>query len=256
MRACFFVLSVSFLACATPPVTPDRVASPPPEGIATPLLLPPTHEDRRSSIVEAVAAAVEIKTTFARENGWVDEGDRSLFDRVEIFASQNELWQRVLELHDLPRDQPLPTKGLAAALEQRHLLAVTPELYVEIVPEYAQADPDAWARLLAHELVHRLHVEVLGGDEDAMGPMWFFEGFAVLGAGQSLDRGLGYASFEEALREAKDSASPLAYRRFVAAARFFAARIPLSELVLHAGGPDFEAWLERRSAAGASSASP
>ncbi len=239
-------LSFCFVACATPAVTHDRVA----------LQLPPTHENRRSSIDEAVLAAVEIKTAFARAHGWVDEGDRSLFDRVEIFATQNELWQRVLELHDLPRDQPLPTKGLAAGLEHRHLLAVTPELYAEIAPEYAEADPDAWARLLAHELVHRLHVEILGGDEDAMGPMWFFEGFAVLGASQSLDRGLEYASFEEALAEAKDSASPLAYRRFVAAVRFFAARIQLSELVLHAGAPDFEAWLERSSAAAASSASP
>lgn len=191
----------------------------------------------------AVLDAVDIKNAFARAHGWTEEAEVSLFDRVEIFSTQQALFQRILQIHNLPKTTPIPTKTLVAALEGRVLLAVTPTTYEAIAPEYA-AQPRSWTRLMAHELIHRLHVEILSGNEEAMGPQWFYEGLAVIGAGQRLDAGLAYTSPEEALTAVADKAAPRLYRRYAAALRYFMTEAPLPELVTRAGAPDFEAWLQ------------
>ena len=126
-------------------------------------------------------------------------------------------------------------------------MAVSPEEYARVAPDYAHQD-DAWTRLLAHEIGHRLHVAVLDGNEDAMGPQWFYEGFAVVAAGQQLGPPLEYATPAEALRGVHEDA-PRSYRRFGAAVRFFAGRHPLPTLVARAGSVDFESWLAEPDAA-------
>jgi hypothetical protein len=129
-----------------------------------------------------------------------------------------------------------------AALENRILMAVCPNEFLRLSPEYAKWN-DSWQRLLAHEITHRFHVNLLHGNEDAMGPSWFYEGFAVFGAGQNLDEGLMYNSALEALSSVHEK-GPLAYRRYVAAVRFFMQTKPLDKLIEHAGKPDFEDWLK------------
>jgi predicted esterase len=201
-------------------------------------------EGRRGEFARAVAQASALVDEFAREHGWQAQAQRPLLRSVEIYERQQDLWARILALHGLP-EQPLPTPQLQAALEEGVLLAVTPEASAALAPAYAR-QPDAWPRLLAHEMIHRLHVEILEGDEEAMGPPWFFEGFAVLGAGQELDTGLYVQSAAEALALAHDTTSPEVYARYEAAVRYFARHIPLPELVAAAGRPDFEGWLAAR----------
>src|SRR5690606_6160377 len=99
--------------------------------------------------------------------------------------------------------------------------------------------------LLAHEMVHRLHVEILKGNDAGMGPQWFFEGFAVYGAGQAIDEGLVYGTAAEALAGAHEKGA-LAYRRYLAAVKYFVRKTPLRELVERAGGAEFERWLVGR----------
>jgi hypothetical protein len=82
-----------------------------------------------------------------------------------------------------------------------------------------------------------------------MGPQWFFEGFAVVGAGQGFDRGLRFTTAAEALDAARDSKSPLAYRRYAAAVRYFGQKVPLPALVERARDPELEAWLSTLSSA-------
>lgn len=197
------------------------------------------HEDE---IAAAVVRAHEIVQSFARSHGWDEPAAATLFEQVEVFDTQDALWRRILALNAMPLDTPLPTPGLAAALESRVLVAVRAEEYSRIQPEYA-ARRESWARLLAHELVHRLHVEILRGNQDAMGPSWFFEGLAVVGSGQDFDEGLEYSTAADALRGVSDRESPLAYRRFAAAVRFFSRQRPLPVLVEKAGHADFESFL-------------
>lgn len=117
-----------------------------------------------------------------------------------------------------------------------------PEEYSRLRPEYA-TEPDAWTRLVAHEIVHRLHVAILDGNEEAMGPPWFYEGFAVVGAGQPLGEDIVLTSAAEALSTVKNTQSRGSYRYYAAAVRYFAGRVPLRDLVQHAGRADFESWL-------------
>jgi len=199
---------------------------------------------REGEFRASVERACAIMAGFAEQQGWSGLVQDCFFDSAEVFSEQAALKQRILGLHGLPPETPLPD-GVVAALEKRVLLAVTPEINARLNPAYAVQD-DAWDRLLAHEMVHRLHIAVLGGDEDAMGPQWFYEGFAVVGSGQQLGEPLEYASAEAALEGALDSESEQAYRRFGAAVRFFARRIALAELVEQASNEDFEGWLQSR----------
>jgi len=204
------------------------------------LTLPQRYEDRRVEVAEGVVAALDIVRVFAKQYGWSHLMREPFFYGVEVHATQDLLWQRILELHELP-DQPVPTDALTAALEQDILLAVVPEEAERARPEYFRDRRD-WVRALAHEIVHRLHVRVLGGDEDAMGPEWFFEGFAVLGSGQTLGNDLQVRNVEQALNLARSSGRG-AYARYAATVRFFAEQIALPELVAQARRPDFDAWL-------------
>lgn len=191
---------------------------------------------------DRVAAAEKIAAAFAAAFGWSDRMRTFWRGGVEIFAHQNALWRRVLELHDLPRDTKLPTKGLAAGLEKNVLLVVTPEAYASIQPEYAKEEA-SYDRLIAHEMVHRLHVSILDGDEDAMGPTWFYEGFAVVGSGAL--EGAATATPEN-LADFKSAKGPGAYAKFAAALRYYRTCAPLPELVANAKRPDLDAWLNDR----------
>lgn len=208
--------------------------------VAVHTTVPPGLASTRDAVAADVVRAHAVVTAFAAQHGWQTAAAQQTFDSVHICDTAGGLWRRVLDIHQLA-EQPTPP-GVVAALEGGVLLAVTPDVYAAQQPEYARLE-DSWMRLLAHEMVHRLHVEVLGGDEEAMGPRWFFEGFAVVGAGQGIETGVSFASTADALAAARDGASPLAYRRWAAVVRYFMARAPLAELVSRAGDPDFEQWL-------------
>lgn len=208
---------------------------------ARPIRLPAGLEARRGEVAASVEKASAIVLGFAKSKGWAKEAALSQFDSVEIYSSQEELWRRMVEINKLPAGSQLPTDGLAAGLESRVLLAVAPEEYKRLRPEYA-AQKEAWARLLAHEIIHRLHVQILGGDEDAMGPVWFYEGFAVVGAGQSLKPVAEYKTAQEAFDGVAGKGRG-AYARYAAAVRFFMSKVSLPELVKRAGRKDFEDWL-------------
>ena len=211
-------------------------AKPPPD--ARPITTPPGLSV--DEVRAATARACGIITTFAAAHGWSRAVEDCHFDSVEIYADPAQIPLRVRALHNLPEDAKLPA-GIMAGLEKRVLMAVTPRVYRRLRPDDV-AQPDAWARLLAHEIGHRLHVAILDGDEEAMGPTWFFEGFAVVAAGQQLGAPLSFDSPSSALASAKTGAGS-AYRRYSAAVRYFMTLRPLPELVSRAGKPDFEPWL-------------
>lgn len=205
-----------------------------------PIVVPASLAGQEVAVRADVNAACALIRAFAARHGWADLVGGCFYDRVEVFDSAAQLKERVRVIHDLEPDARLPD-GVVAGLEKRILLAVTAEEDRRLNPEYTR-QPDSWRRLLAHEMAHRLHVAILDGDEDAMGPTWFFEGFAVFASGQELGDPLVYSTAEEAL-EGVHAKGPLAYRRYGAALKFFAGRIPLTQLVVRAGAEGFEEWL-------------
>lgn len=204
------------------------------------LIVPQEYENRRLELRDAIVSAFNIVGDFAEQYHWSLHMRKPFFCRIEIYATQEALWRRILEVNELS-DIPVPTDALTAALEKEILLAVVPEEAKRARPEYFQ-DQEDWIRALAHEIVHRLHVRILKGNEDAMGPEWFFEGFAVVGSGQALGKDVEVEDVEQALKLA-NSRGRGAYGRYAAAVRFFAERIGLPELVAQAGQPGFEDWL-------------
>ena len=209
--------------------------------VADRLTLPAGEEHRRRWYAEQVVAAHETIAAFAAEHGWASRV-RPFIQRVEVFADQAGLWTRLRTAFGRPDDAPLPTPGLAGALEQGVLQVVTPEAYARVHPRYGAA-PGAYERLLAHEMAHRLHIAVLDGDEERMGPAWFYEGFAVVASGDLV--GLEVATADDLWRHARAD-GPDAYAHYAAALRLLAARIPLPELVARAGDAGFEGWVAER----------
>lgn len=204
------------------------------------LTIPPEYQARRAEVSNAVVTALAIVRDFATRHQWSHCVEEPFFHRVEIYRTQDGLWRRMLALNRAD-DLPIPTDALTAGLEKDVLVALISEEAERARPEYFSTHDD-WTRALAHEIVHQLHVRILNGDETRMGPQWFYEGFATLGSGQMLGQSLEVRDLNEALRltEATGRGS---YASYAAALRYFAARIPLPQLVEHAGLPDFQAWL-------------
>ncbi|MGE0326696.1 MAG: hypothetical protein AB7S68_30490 [Polyangiaceae bacterium] len=209
----------------------------------TPLSLPPKLEAERDSFEADLDLAFATVNRFAAEYHWDIRAEDLIVD-WEVFDTQAALWKRVLELEGLPADTPLPPTGLSATIEDGHLLAVAPMEYQRLHPEY-QHGGSAWPELLAHELVHGLHVSILHGNADAMGPTWFYEGLAVVGSGQPFGLERHFDSNQAALAAVKQ-AHESDYATHAAVVRYFMTKVPLTELIQQAKDPNFEAWLSGR----------
>jgi hypothetical protein len=226
-------------AGTTTPAAPVALDATDVKSVSARMVLPAALEPRRDALAREVLAGHAITARFAAAHGWSARMS-GLFRAVEIFAAQEALWHRVLALNGIaPR--PLPTKGLAGGVEKGILVLVTPEEYRRVQPDYAAVD-GAYRRLIAHEIAHRLHVSILRGDDDAMGPVWFYEGFAVVASG---DLRTTPVSVTQAW-EATQAKGPGSYRSYAAALRCFMGQVRIEELVARAGRPDFETWLRGR----------
>lgn len=189
-----------------------------------------------SSVVEAYA----IVRRFASDNGWLDHMEKPLFTSVHIFETRDELWCSIDREEERAEGHP-PTSGLSAGIISGCLMAVTPEEYTRVWPEYALIDK-AWTRLLAHEIAHQLHVRIVGAEE-RMGPKWFYEGFAMHVAGQRF--GHAIATVDNAV-EAMRAESRGSYAKYIATFEFFLKHIELALMLRRAADPSFEDWLSAR----------
>lgn len=207
------------------------------QSVAKHLTCPDTLRSRQVEFASKVVEAYTIVFSFADSNNWQGYMQKPLFTSSHIFDSQKELWEKIRKLTGSTEESP-PTDGLSAALCHAQLVAVAPEVYSRVRPEYARVNK-AWTRLLAHEMIHELHSRLVG-TELQMGPQWFFEGFAMHGAGQHF--GVHIVSIEEAV-QAIHAKSRGSYAKYVAAFEFFGERIDLNLMLKRASEQDFESWL-------------
>ena len=91
--------------------------------------------------------------------------------------------------------------------------------------------------MLTHEIAHRLHVRILKGDEEAMGPIWFYEGFAMYVANQFSESDMSLSK-EEMIKIMIDSDRG-SYVKYNYIFRYFAEKFPLKELILKAKNENF-----------------
>ena len=206
------------------------------ESVAKHLTCSDTLCCRRVEFASKVVEAYTIVLSFANTNNWKAHIQKPLFTSVHIYESQ-KLWKRIRKVTGSVEKHP-PTNGLCAAICNSQLMAVAPNVYNQIRPEYARIK-NAWTKLLAHEMIHQLHIRLVGMEEK-MGPQWFFEGFAMHGAGQHF--GIHITSIQEAIN-AMHNKSRGSYAKYVAAFEFFIDRIDLNLMLKRAAEHDFESWL-------------
>ncbi len=200
--------------------------------------IPVSLEPRRAELESAVRAAVARIATFAQAHGWGDLAREPLFDSVRIFDDKAAFDAFLIAATGVDQDTKLPAE-FCAALENRVLTAVSPEMYEEVYA--AGREPGSYAKLLAHEIAHRLHIRILNGDEEAMGPVWFYEGFAIYAADQMNDP--TFILSDEELWRIVANPNRGSYKKYGAAIRQFLEKTTIEEMVKRAGKDGFKEWL-------------
>ena len=207
-----------------------------------PLLLDEPLEPQRGILESTLLAAQRRLRKFATSYGWQAHVQQPFATQAHIYATKAGFDHDLLEICGMDTTIELPGT-YCAALEQDKLMCVSPGLYLAIYPE---GDEEcAFEKLITHEMAHRLHIRILGGDEDAMGPVWFYEGFALFVASQ-FEHLHPVLSMHEVWRVIGEPERG-SYRQYAAVFRHFVGKVGLPELVENAGREDFIDWLERKS---------
>ncbi|MBN2857590.1 MAG: hypothetical protein JXN63_04235 [Candidatus Delongbacteria bacterium] len=206
-----------------------------------PIVLPDTLQNRKNEFDLYLKKAIERIKSFAAEYSWEKHTEKSFMDKVMIFDSKPEFDKMLLGLCEMPLDTELP-ETYCGALEERVLAVVTPEIYSTVYPQ--GIENDFYTKILAHEIAHRLHICILEGDEEAMGPIWFFEGFALFAADQFEHSGLTLTTEEIIdILKTEDRGS---YEKYAYIFRSLVNKADLKELVAKAGDSDFNQYIINR----------
>lgn len=204
-----------------------------------PIQLAESLEPQRPLLRETLFAAQRRLREFAQKHSWQPHMRQSFAKRVQVYADKPSFDHNLLEICGLDTKMELPAT-YCAALEQGILLSVSPELYRILYPE--GDEENAFEKLLTHEMAHRLHIRILNGDENAMGPIWFYEGFALYGAGQ-FERTAPELSTTE-IWEIVNDPERGSYRKYASVFQYFVSKASIHELVENAAKDEFLDWLK------------
>jgi hypothetical protein len=206
--------------------------------LAIPVSIPKTLENRRKEFQSYVEAARNNINAFAKKYEWQNLTKDDFIDSVMIFDNKNKFNITLLKLAEADTLTELP-QTYCAALEKRTLVAVSPEYYANVYP--AGVESRYYEKLLTHEIAHRLHVRILNGHEEEMGPIWFYEGFAIFVAGQFSNSVINLNK-EEMTDVMKDSVRG-SYEKYSFIFRYFLKKVSLKELIIKAKDENFNDWL-------------
>lgn len=148
------------------------------------LELPASLESNRYEFNRMILNAQEKIHAFTKKHNWQSYVNIPLITRLKIFTSKKQFDDAIIVGFNLPEDTDVPS-GAVAVIANDILFMVTPEVYQDVYPQ--GQEEDCYEKLMMHELAHVLHIRILHGDEEKMGPKWFYEGFAVHVANQFQD---------------------------------------------------------------------
>ena len=203
-----------------------------------PLKLSEKLEQDRDFYMQVILDAQKRIRTFAEEFKWKDLITDPFFKGVEIYSDKKDFDNALRKSLKLHKDFIIP-ESACAALENEILFSVSKELYRKIYPE--GDEQNAFEKLLAHEIAHRLHIRILEGNEDAMGPIWFFEGFAIYAAGQFEGDKTKLTKTE--IKKVISTQDRISYRKYALVIREILKKISLHEAVMNAFREDFNEWI-------------
>ncbi|MBK9324119.1 MAG: hypothetical protein IPM97_14435 [Bdellovibrionaceae bacterium] len=226
------LVALSFIVCGV------ALAESPQKDPSFEILLPSSLESERPPIKAAFQNAEIRIATFAQKYGWSELTIKPFIKKARIFDSKPNFDNTIVEFLGYPNDTKLPAT-FCAALEKEVFFSVSPSLYKEIYDDGREAA--AFEKLITHEIAHRLHIRILNGNEEAMGPVWFYEGFAIYAADQ-FEVSLPTLK-EEEIWSIVESPNRGSYKKYAAIMRFFLEKTTLKDLLSRASEPNFIEWL-------------
>lgn len=171
------VFLIAATGCGTsggPPQTPQ-------------LRLPASLEAGRNVYEEDLKNGLGTVSDFFHASGYALQ-DENLIDSAIVFETSSGAREFIAAEFGVPVESIPGT--FSGTVVERKLFLVSREAYREIWRNLYPAWPwtdSSYAQLIVHELAHRAHESVTlsaFGSSDAMGPVWFFEGVAIVCAGQ------------------------------------------------------------------------
>jgi hypothetical protein len=203
--------------------------------------LPPSLQGEQALYEEMFATAQRRMMTCAFSHGWKEEVAHPFLVRALIFDSREAFQHEVRRRFSLPLAQAIPG-SYAAIIQAGVFCGVSREIYAG---QYGGApERDYYEKLICHELCHELHIRILNYREELMGPVWFYEGFAIYGSGQF--EGSIPELTEQEIWKIAESTKRMNYRNYAAMMRFFLRFAALREMVVRAGTVDFVPWLRKK----------
>lgn len=240
---------VSILAVASAPGLSVAGDSPQTVGaFPIALHLPAPLESERASYTADISASVDHVIAWFSERGFVLHRD----DLVQTAIVFDDLGRARSELakHFGVEASTVPD-SFCGTVDQKILFVVSRDLYkgtyTRLYPEWPWTDQE-YQGLIRHEVTHQAHSFIARsqlGSEEAMGPQWFFEGLAILCAGNFVREGEQRMSWDELIGDVRRSEPKgLSYTIYGYMIRSLAAAFPVKFLVEHAMEKGFPAMLE------------
>jgi hypothetical protein len=124
--------------------------------------------------------AFERLNTFLKEQNLAQTPIENLVDEVIHFESKELFDSEMMRLTN-GQMESIPRTYVAVG-DGGVLRIVSLNAYLKIHPEHAVKD---YINILVHESAHIFHSKTYG--DEGMGPIWFFEGFAIVAADQYVD---------------------------------------------------------------------
>ena len=204
-----------------------------------PIQLADSLETQRPLLQSTFIAAQRRLRDFAQNHNWQMHMKEPFAKLFCVYADKPSFDYNLLKTCGLDTGIELPST-YCAALEQDVLMSVSPDLYRTLYPEGDEVN--AFEKLLTHEMAHRLHIRILGGDENAMGAVWFYEGFALYAAGQ-FENNAPILSTSEIWDIVNDPERG-SYKRYASVFQYFAGKASIQQLIEMAVKVEFFDWLQ------------
>jgi hypothetical protein len=203
-----------------------------------PIHLSESLEPQRDLLHGIFLTAQRRLRDFAHKHNWETHIKEPFARLFLVYDDKASFDHDLLKICELETTLELP-KTYCAALEQGVLMSVSPELYQTLYPE--GKEESAFEKLLTHEMAHRLHIRILGGNEEAMGSVWFYEGFALIAAGQ-FEKTAPHLNDAE-IWEIVSAQERGDYRQYAAVFRYFLGKTSIQQLIEMADKVEFVNWL-------------
>lgn len=135
---------------------------------------------RKKEYLQLIEEATQIVENFANLHDLEVGEIAKLVKKVKIYDEHDRFSYKLAEMFDLSPAEILPS--FVGTIVDKVLYLMVPEYYFNLNPTLNKST--AYQQLIAHEIAHQYHVFLLNENEEKMGPIWFFEGFATTVANQ------------------------------------------------------------------------